>query len=123
MAVFARLSKHKVRQKMIKPLTPWAILLVRPIDDDLAVRKAFHVISKIQHPDHTKDRRPGPLWFVASEAYEALRTEALRTAWAAARTTLAGVCSACDGLGVTWRRIGKDRSTKVCERCNGTGRT
>ena len=106
-----------------KPLTPWAVLLVRPVDNDLAVRKAFHAISKMQHPDHTQDRRPGPLWFAASEAYKALRTEALRTAWLTARATLAGICSTCSGLGVTWRRIGKDRGAKVCERCGGTGRT
>ena len=106
-----------------KPPTPWAVLLVRPIDDDLAVRKAFHVISKTQHPDYTQDGRPGPLWFAASEAYKALRTEALRTAWLAARTALAGICSTCSGLGVTWRRVGHDHGAKVCDRCCGTGRT
>ncbi len=106
-----------------KPRTPWAVLLVHPVDDDLVVRKAFHVISKTQHPDHTQDHRPGPLWFAASEAYKALRTEALRTAWVVARATLAGICSTCGGLGVTWRRIGKDRGAKVCERCGGAGRT
>jgi hypothetical protein len=106
-----------------KSLTPWAVLLVRPVDDDPAVRKVFHAISRTQHPDHTQDRRPGPLWFAASEAYKALRTEALRTAWLTARSALAGICSTCSGLGVTWRRVGHDHGAKVCDRCCGTGRT
>jgi hypothetical protein len=103
-------------------LTPWAELLVRPVDGDDVVRRAWHAIARVEHADATADRRPGPRWQAAKAAYEAVEDEAARMRWAAALAHQAGLCAVCVGFGVTWRRVGKDRGAKVCAACGGEGK-
>jgi len=103
-------------------LTPWAELLVRPEDPDEVIRRAYHAVARREHSDATADGTPGPRWHAVTAAYCALKTEALRSRWLAARAGLARLCTACGGLGVTWRRVGKDKAAKVCMGCQGAGR-
>jgi len=103
-------------------MTPYAILLVRPVDSDETIRKRFHVLSKGQHPDRIGAKgTPGPEWYEQAAAYSCVKTEALRKEWAAYRKQLARQCVTCGGCGVVWKRIGKDQGTKVCAQCAGEG--
>ena len=103
--------------------TPYAFLLVKPGDDDLTIRKRFHELSKTQHPDrHGAGGAPGPLWQPLVDAYGQVKTAALRVQWHREQVQLARLCPTCEGLGVTWKRVGKDRSPIICEKCGGEGR-
>ena len=103
--------------------TPYSVLLVKPNDDDLTIRKRFHELSKVQHPDRDGAAGvPGPLWQSLVDAYGQVKTVGHRTAWHQAQAHLARLCHTCDGYGVTWKRVGKDRSPIICEKCNGEGR-
>ena len=104
-------------------MTPYSVLLVKPTDDDLTIRKRFHELSKANHPDRPgAGGVPGPLWQVLVDAYGQVKTAALRAQWCRAQSQLARLCTICGGNGVTWRRVGKDRSPIICEKCNGEGR-
>jgi len=110
-------------------VTPYAVLLVRSSDGDDAVRRAYHAIARLTHPDVRRglpsqaQARATERWHAATMAYSLVKTQALREAWARSVAGLAGVCITCDGLGVTWRRLGNDRAVKICARCDGAGRT
>ena len=55
-------------------MTPYAVLLVRPLDEDYTVRHAFHQLSKQHHPDHPgANGAPGLLWYALVAAYQAVR--------------------------------------------------
>ena len=104
-------------------MTPYAVLGMRPTDDDLTIRKRFHELSKLQHPDRLgAGGVPGPLWQVLVDAYGQVKTEGHRTAWCRAQSQLARLCTICGGNGVTWKRIGKDKGAVICAKCNGEGR-
>lgn len=104
-------------------MTPWAVLLVKPLDSDLTIRQAFHDQARTQHPDAGGiDGKPGSRWHLIVEAYGLVKTAELRAAWERGQTRLSGRCPACDGSGVAWRRTGRDRAVKLCPRCAGEGR-
>ena len=103
--------------------TPFAVLQIKPSDDDLTIRKRFHELSKSQHPDRPgAGGIPGPLWQQLVDAYGQVKTATHRTAWHQAQAQLARLCHTCEGLGVTWKRVGRDRSATICGECNGEGR-
>jgi len=105
-------------------MTPYAVLLVKPTDDDLTIRKRFHELSKAQHPDRFGAAGvPGPLWYLISEAYGQVKTAEARRTWNEWQRKLARTCGDCEGSGVVWKRLGKDKSAKLCTTCNGEGRT
>jgi DnaJ-class molecular chaperone len=104
-------------------VTPYAVLLVKPTDDDDMIRKRFHELARSQHPDRDGAAGvPGPLWQTLIDAYGQVKTAQLRAAWHQAQVHLARLCLTCEGLGVTWRRVGKDRAATICGKCNGEGR-
>ena len=100
------------------PLTPYAELLVRPGEGDHAIRQVFHVIARLHHPDRPGGvGKPGSRWAPAKAAYELIKTEPLRRAWAAQQALLSGVCVKCRGEGVAgWPKV------KLCAACVGKGR-
>lgn len=103
-------------------MTPYAELLVRPSDSDEVIRRWFHVLSRLEHPDRDGAQgHPGPHWYALTAAYGAIRTLGMRTAWAASQARLSGLCVVCGGFGVTGSRVGK-ALPKVCVACNGEGR-
>lgn len=103
-------------------LTPYAELLVRPLDDDLTIRQRFHELSRAQHPDRDGAAgRPGPRWYALAAAYGAIKTQAARCVWEAMQGSLSGVCAACCGYGVQGSRIGGSK-VRLCEACKGVGR-
>ena len=103
-------------------MTPYAEILVRPSDSDEVIRKRFHVLSRLEHPDRDGAQgQPGPRWYALAAAYGAVKTLGMRTTWAASRARLSGLCAACSGFGVTGSRIGK-ALPKVCAACSGEGR-
>jgi hypothetical protein len=104
-------------------VTPYAVLLVRPVDDDAVIRRRYHALATGLHPDRQGGGGiPSEGWQAVKEAYEAVKTEVLRAEWARSRAALAGLCTGCGGLGVTWRRTGKDRGVRLCTACEGAGR-
>ena len=104
-------------------MTPFAVLLVKPTDDDLTIRKRFHELSKIQHPDRAgAGGMPGENWHQLVTAYSLIKTEERRAAYRHAQARLAHLCPVCFGSGVTWKRVGKDKSASICTKCNGEGR-
>ena len=107
-------------------MTPYAVLLVKPTDDDLTIRKRFHEISKTQHPDRTltvgEEPGPGPLWYALTDAYQQVKTPSARREWHSRQVKLARLCGACSGCGVTWKRVGHDKGAVVCAICGGEGR-
>lgn len=104
-------------------MTPYAVMCIKPSDDDQVIRKRFHELSKSQHPDRDgAGGVPGPQWQALVDAYGQVKTVGHRTAWHQAQVHLARLCSTCEGLGVIWRRVGRDRSPIICEKCNGEGR-
>lgn len=103
-------------------MTPYAVLLVRPSDDDLTIRKRFHVLSRTEHPDRDgADGEPGARWYVLTAAYGAVKTLILRRAWEAGQKRLSGLCTACRGFGVSGSRVGHS-APHVCVACGGEGR-
>ena len=101
-------------------MTPYAVLGLKPSEaTDEAVRKRFHVLSRQHHPDRPgANGEPGDLWHAVTQAYAAVKTQALRDFWERANLYLAGVCRNCDGCGLEGR-VGKAR---LCEACGGEGR-
>jgi len=102
-------------------MTPYAILLVKPTDDDKTIRKAYHVFAEAHHPDANQGQA-GPVWFIATKAYNEVKTEELRGAWESRQSILAGLCATCKGCGVTGTRMLKGK-IKLCKDCGGEGRT
>jgi DnaJ-class molecular chaperone len=102
-------------------VTPYAVLLVKPTDDDLTIRKRFHELSWILHPDRNYGT-PGASWQAVIDAYQQVKTQERRTDWCSTQGQLARMCIGCQGYGVTWRRVGKDKSAAICSACGGEGR-
>jgi DnaJ-class molecular chaperone len=102
-------------------VTPYATLLVKPTDDDAAIRSAYHALARKNHSDVTVDHRPGPAWFASTEAYNLVKTEGARAAWWLSQCSMAGLCGTCSGLGVTWHRTGWDKAVRICAACSGEG--
>jgi DnaJ-class molecular chaperone len=102
-------------------VTPYALLLVKPVDNDLVIRQRYHVLINTEHPDRNHGV-PGTMWFVLKAAYEAIKTEPRRAEWLRRQQLLAGVCPMCRGSGVTWRRLGPDRAVRACDGCGGGGK-
>jgi DnaJ-class molecular chaperone len=102
-------------------LTPYAVLLVKPTDDDGGIRKRFHDLSRIYHPD-ANGGVPDERWHGAVVAYNAVKTAELRLELARRTHGTAGVCLQCDGCGVVWSRLKPRYPPRVCEKCDGRGR-
>ena len=103
-------------------MTPYAELMVRPLDGDLTIRQQFHVLSRTEHPDRDGSGGvPGPRWYALTAAYGAIKTERLREALAARRSHLSGLCKPCRGLGVMGSRVGGSK-VLLCAACKGEGR-
>ena len=106
-------------------MTPYALLLVKPTDEDAVIRHRFHILAKSEHPDRPgADGVPGTMWYVLKAAYEAVETQERRDNWARRQAHLSGLCTACRGCGVTWRRVGvaARQGPVVCASCAGAGR-
>lgn len=101
-------------------MTPYAILLVKPTDDDATVRKAYHASIRTEHPDANEGATSDP-WYEATAAYTLIKTAEKRAYWAAAARLLSGTCADCDGCGVKGTRLFKGR-IRACEGCGGKGR-
>lgn len=99
-------------------ITPYAVLLVRPSDNDDAVRKAFHALAERWHPDKRGGEVTGQ-WHAAAQAYAVVKTEGLRAAWERSMKLHAGRCAECEGYGVKGSRLTKVR---VCSGCGGGGK-
>jgi len=103
-------------------VTPYAILLVRPLDTDATIRARFHLLSKDQHPDRwNAGGVPGPNWYVLVGAYAAIKIQALRDVWISRQRGLSGLCKSCDGTGVVGSRVGGSK-IRLCTACDGEGR-
>lgn len=99
-------------------MTPYAVLLVRPLNTDDEIRKRFQQLAVHHHPDRDgAGGTPGPLWYYITAAYTAIKTEAKRKALEEELKHSAGVCGTCAGSGVTGRKV-----VQVCASCLGMGR-
>jgi len=101
-------------------MTPYATLLVRPMDDDKIIRTSYHALIKGHHPDDNGGTADDT-WYTVTKAYSAIKTEEKRNVWAHQQKLLAGVCTACKGVGVQGTRMFKGK-IRVCECCSGKGR-
>jgi hypothetical protein len=108
-------------------MTPYAVLLARPVDGDEVVRKLYHGIARCCHPDTRRGMSQAAQadltarWHTATEAYTAIKTYDRRDTWAREQALLSGGCEACGGCGVRGSRVGKG-SVRLCEACGGEGR-
>lgn len=102
-------------------MTPYAILLVRPTDDDATIRRAFHEQSKRHHPDKTPGQPAPKEWYAAVAAYSVIKTADSRARHDRYMQGLSGVCTACSGSGVRGTRSAGSK-IRLCDRCAGEGR-
>jgi DnaJ-class molecular chaperone len=103
-------------------MTPYAVLLVKPTDDDAVIRARFHELIRPEHPDlGGASGKPGENWSALTEAYGLVKTSSARQSWERKVRTLAGLCTSCQGFGVRGSRIGGGRIT-ICPACQGEGR-
>lgn len=103
-------------------MTPYAVLLAKPTDTDETIRKLYHAIAREAHPDSAgPDMKPSDLWFAATEAYTAIKTEDRRARWEEQQALLSGRCTECEGSGVRGTRMFKGK-IKLCGACKGGGR-
>jgi DnaJ-class molecular chaperone len=103
-------------------MTPYAVLMVRPMDSDQTIRQQFHALAVHEHPDRPGAAGvPGPNWYTISGAYALIKTDLLRSAWSKHQSVLSGLCAGCSGSGVKGTRTA-GRKIRVCEACNGEGR-
>lgn len=103
------------------PLTPYAVLRVKPGDTDEVIRKTYHALVKACHPDVHYDEAAKDRWFTATTAYGAVKTLASRLEWAKREGLRSGLCADCKGAGVAGTRMFKG-SIRLCVKCGGTGR-
>jgi len=107
--------------------TPYAVLLAKPNDSDETVRKLYHELVRYCHPDAQRGLpevskvKLTARWHEFTTAYSAIKTDALRSSWAASRFLLSGQCATCKGCGVTGTRMFKGK-IKLCKDCGGEGR-
>jgi DnaJ-class molecular chaperone len=104
-------------------MTPYAVLLCRPLDSDETIRAAFHGIVRqgALHPDLERTDRVRGEWHEVNDAYQAIKTETLRIQWQHAQALFAGKCAQCRGYGVRGTRSAGGKIT-VCVACEGRGR-
>lgn len=103
-------------------MTPYAVLMCRPLDDDLTIRQRYHALSKDQHPDRQgEEGKPGDDWFTLTHAYGLVKSPKAREAYAASLRGLSRLCPGCDGYGVRGSRAAGGK-LRVCDRCLGVGR-
>ena len=103
-------------------MTPYAVLLVRPSDDDHTIRTRFHVLARNEHPDRNgASGKAGPNWVLITQAYGAIKTAGLRQAWEIAQQLLSRRCPKCFGIGVQGSRTAGGHII-LCPACNGAGR-
>ena len=107
---------------VVRAVTPYCVLLCKPTDPDEVIRKAYHVLARLSHPDSVGT---GPVareaWARATDAYNQVKTAELREALAERQALLSGLCAACDGAGVKGTRMFKGKIT-ACSECGGEGR-
>ena len=102
-------------------LTPYATLLALRGDPDAQIRKLYHAFARQNHPDATQDHSEGPAWALATIAYNAIKTEELRSAFDRTTAVLAGCCARCRGVGtIGTRRFAP--GPRLCLECKGRGR-
>lgn len=101
-------------------MTPYAILTCKPTDPDEVVRRAYHKLAEVNHPDRNGGKAATE-WFTATGAYNAVKTALLRSEWAHRQELLAGLCDRCAGSGVIGTRMFKGK-IRLCEECKGEGR-
>ena len=103
-------------------MTPYAVLLVRPTDDDLTIRKAFHRLAELHHPDKNNGASSQD-WIAAVEAYSLVKTAQLRADLERRGAALSSVCKECGGFGVkSSSLLGRSGAVKSCIACHGEGR-
>jgi DnaJ-class molecular chaperone len=102
-------------------MTPYATLMVKPLDGDLTIRQAYHALAKRHHPDKSLGKPVPKEWYAASAAYAVIKTEDARRRYADYTSKLAGVCQACSGSGVKGTRVGRSK-VRICVMCEGEGR-
>jgi DnaJ-class molecular chaperone len=105
-------------------MTPWAELLLAPVGaTDEVVRRRFHQLARLEHPDRDGAQGlPGPRWSAVTTAYAAIKTVEARAAWELVRSRAARLCSTCGGLGVQVKRFGAGKGITMCPVCMGAGR-
>lgn len=109
-------------------MTPYCILLAKPNDSDEIIRKLYHGLARYCHPDarrgmpEASQEKLNFQWHRITEAYSAIKTDALRAQWAASQFLLSGQCGKCAGSGVVGTRMFKGKITE-CKDCKGEGRT
>jgi DnaJ-class molecular chaperone len=104
-------------------MTPYAILMIRPVDTDDAIRARFHALARGCHPDVVlpdgDQERLTADWHRYADAYSLVKTAALRAAWERSEALLAGRCWPCRGVGVVGGAL---KAATVCPACRGEGR-
>lgn len=102
-------------------MTPYAVLLVKPTDSDEVIRRVYHDVARLEHPDVVEGGEPSEAWYTAATAYTLIKTEDARQAWATRQASLSGLCGQCNGCGVQGTRMFKGK-IRVCDTCKGEGR-
>jgi DnaJ-class molecular chaperone len=107
--------------------TPYVVLLAKPNDSDETIRRLYHAIVRYCHPDAQRGLSEyakvelTERWHTVTVAYNTVKTDSLRSAWAATQFLLSGQCGKCAGSGVVGTRMFKGK-IRVCEECGGNGR-
>ncbi len=80
MAVFFKLNENMPASKQNKPVSYYDVLHVKPDASDAEVKKKYHMLAKIFHPDRNpKDKRMAAHRFrLINEAYSHLKTHETR---------------------------------------------
>jgi DnaJ-class molecular chaperone len=108
-------------------MTPYCVLLAKPNDSDEVIRKLYHGLVRHCHPDAQRGLPEASKvkltarWHEFTTAYSAIKTDALRSQWAASQFLLSGQCGKCAGSGVVGTRMFKGRIME-CKECKGEGR-
>lgn len=105
-------------------MTPYAVLLVRPLDSDLTIKHAFHRLAETCHPDKFpagQTPEQATLWYAIAKAYTLIKSVDLRQYWELHHSAFSGLCESCSGTGVRGGRVGRMK-VRVCDNCAGEGR-
>lgn len=96
------------------------MLLVKPTDDDRAIRHRYYALAKGYHPDRVGDEKRAE-WEVTTLSYDKVNTAGKRLELHRLTEETAGVCAKCQGSGVTWSRLKPRAMPVACAVCGGTG--
>ena len=108
-------------------MTPYAVLLAKHTDSDDTIRRLYHAIVRYCHPDALRGMPQDSQdklrlqFHRVTEAYNLIKTDALRTVWSHRQELLSGNCAACKGTGTAGTRMFKG-VIRVCGTCKGEGR-